>query len=123
MRWYALSYEESTTVETFLSEIRSKKNAYNDEDFQYFYTLDASKRLTGVINSRSLLLAEKETALREIKISQPFTILDTASLDELDDLLHEKHYLSFPVVDSAGVFLGEFLLLMILTDVAGEWLH
>jgi len=106
MRWYALSYEETTTVRTFLDEIRQKKEVYNDEDFQYFYTIDAQGALTGVINSRSLLLAEESTLLSEIKIHSPYTVLDTTPLEVLDDVIEDKHYLSFPVVDAQQRFLG-----------------
>lgn len=106
MRYYALSYQEATEVKTFLEEIRIKKEEYHDEDFQYFYTVDPENRLTGVINSRSLLLSAGNQSLGEIKISSPFTVLDTTPLDELDDIVTDKHYLSFPVVNADGVFLG-----------------
>lgn len=59
-----------------------------------------------MINSRSLLLAEESTLLSEIKIHSPYTVLDTTPLEVLDDVIEDKHYLSFPVVDAQQRFLG-----------------
>jgi len=106
MRWYALSYEDHITVGEFLADLKKRQSEYNDEDLQYFYTIDKSGRLTGVINSRSVLLAEMDAPLERLKIPNPFSVLDTAPLEELDDIVADKHYLSFPVVSKSGKFLG-----------------
>ena len=55
---------------------------------------------------RDLLLSKRATALRDVMIANPISVVDSTSLDDLEDLFESHSFLGVPVVDSEGSLLG-----------------
>jgi magnesium transporter len=96
-------FSETLTVEGALRVIRLKGIG---ERVIYFYVIDETGRLTGILSTRSLLTAKPSTRLSELMSTNIISIPDTANvLDACEMFLHHK-LLAFPVVDAEGRILG-----------------
>jgi magnesium transporter len=73
---------------------------------QYFYVVDADKRLVGVLPSRVLLSGALDTPLTEVMIKRLITLPDSSTVGDAVELLTNHRLLAVPVVDGAGRVLG-----------------
>jgi magnesium transporter len=60
----------------------------------------------GVLRLRDLLLASPSQPIDQTMVRDPLTVSDTATLNELRDLLDRHQFFGIPVTDSAGTLLG-----------------
>lgn len=96
-------FSETLTVEGALRIIRLKGIG---ERVIYFYVIDETGKLTGILATRALLTAKPSTRLSELMSTNIISIPDTANvLDACEMFLHHK-LLAFPVVDPDGRILG-----------------
>lgn len=72
----------------------------------YFYVVDEHMKLVGVVPTRRLLLAQPETAVRDIMIASIITIPAAASLLEACEFFTMHRLLAFPIVDEAKRLVG-----------------
>lgn len=72
----------------------------------YFYVVDSSGRLQGVVSTRDLLLTEPETLISEVMNKRVVKINGDTLLIDAIDFFSLYPYLSFPVVEKDGVLLG-----------------
>lgn len=97
-----LALSEALTAGEALDKVRAAPQLA----LYYLYLVDARSCLSGVINLRELMLAEPETPLADIMITDVYRLEATA--DKLGIVAHpgwtELHAL--PVVDSNGRFVG-----------------
>jgi magnesium transporter len=101
-----LRYPETATVATVLEDMRRNAEVYRDYEVQYAYICDDRKRLTGVLRLRDLLLAAHNTRVDRLMIRDPISVLDTTSVEELDDLFEHHAYLGVPVVGTQQELVG-----------------
>ncbi len=96
---------DDTTVTEATARIR--RSVERDEDeFFYVYCVDDEGRLTGVVNLRSLLLAEPETPIQDV-MSRDLIVL-RATMDQEDVAREFERYdhLALPVLDEQDRLLG-----------------
>jgi len=91
------------TVDEALQAIR--RQVVGDE-ISYFYVIDESGRLLGVIPTRRLLTAAPETRLAEIMIEKVVTIPDSATVFEACEFFVLYRFLALPVVDTQQRMVG-----------------
>ena len=91
------------TVDETLTYMRSLEDA---ETLHYLYVVDANDKLLGVTPLRNLLMAQPSTRIGTIMNEQVTAVLVTADQEELADLVAHYDYVTIPVVDENGRFLG-----------------
>ncbi len=72
----------------------------------YFYVVDESMRLLGVVPTRRLLLAALETRVQDIMIASVIAIPSFATLLDACEFFTMHRLLAFPVVDEARRLVG-----------------
>ena len=72
----------------------------------YFYVVDDSDRLVGVIPTRKLLLASLETTLVSIMIMKPVYLTTAVTVLEACELFILHRFLALPVVDEERKLIG-----------------
>lgn len=72
----------------------------------YFYVTDAEDRLAGVLQTRSLLLAQPEEWLRDLMITRVIAIPQTATVLDACEFFVLHKFLAFPVLDAQRHIVG-----------------
>jgi magnesium transporter len=91
------------TVEKAMASLRKKKIGHK---IIYFYVIDQSHKLKGVVSTRQLLLAEPDRKIEEIMFTHVVKIHAHQSLKEVLEMFANHPLLALPVVDQEGVLLG-----------------
>ena len=92
---------------TVAEAIRFIKAQYRDESqFYYLYVLDRYGQLIGVVNLRSLILAEMEQTVEEIMDRSVIWVRATSDQEEVAQLFQRYDLVAIPVVDDAGKLIG-----------------
>lgn len=91
------------TVDQTIEYMRSLEDA---ETLHYLYVVDRHDRLLGVTPLRNLLMAQPDTTIGSIMNEQVTAVLVTADQEELAELVAHYDYVTIPVVDRNGRFLG-----------------
>jgi magnesium transporter len=91
------------TVEQALAGIRTQNPT---EAIVYFYVVDSTGKLVGVLPTRRLLVASLNQPLSEIIVRRVVTIPHTATLAEACEFFVLYKFLAFPVVDDQQRLLG-----------------
>jgi len=94
---------EDFTVQQALEAIRQRGIG---EKIVYFYVVDATDRLAGVLPTRQLLTAQLERRLSELMIRRVVAIPHTATVLEACEAFVLHKFLAFPVVDEARKIVG-----------------
>jgi magnesium transporter len=88
---------ETMRVDETLNLIREQSSVGSSAI--YFYVVDASSKLIGVLQTRSLLIAQPEERLADIMIPRVIAIPETASVLDACEFFVLHKFLAFPVVD------------------------
>ena len=98
-----IALPETWTCAQALEEIRQTGD---DRKVSYFYTVDAFKRLCGVIPVRRFLTAQPEHLLGDMAIRSLVTVRDDMTLAEAAQTFQSHKFLSLPVVRADGSVAG-----------------
>jgi magnesium transporter len=101
-----VSFRENTTVAEVLTELGEHAEDYTDDEVQYFYVVDETEMLKGVLALRNLVLGRRALEIGKLMINDPVSVAVDMELELLHDMFESKNYLAFPVVDSEGKLLG-----------------
>lgn len=99
---FAVLHHEMT-VEQALAAIRAQKPT---EAIVYFYVVDSTGKLVGVLPTRRLLISPLEQPLSELIVARVVTIPHTATLADACEFFVLYKFLAFPVVDDQKRLLG-----------------
>jgi len=91
-----------TVDETF----RYLRSLEEDESLHYLYVVDREDRLIGVVPLRRLITAQPEATVESIMVDQVVAVPVTADQEELAEMVARYDFVSIPVVDEDGRFLG-----------------
>lgn len=94
---------ELTVEETFA---RLRREAPDVENIYYLFVVEAEDRLVGVLNLRTLILAEPTALLRDIMIGTPARVHHTDSRDSVAEMVEKYDLLALPVVDDNDALVG-----------------
>lgn len=104
-----LVYYSENTIDDVLDDLQANSQKYINYNVQYFYVIDKTKQLVGVLRVHDLLFPARDTKLTEVMIKSPLSVPDTATLRELQDFFEDHHLFGAPVVDRAGRLVGVVL--------------
>ena len=92
---------------TVAEAIRFIQEQYRDEtQFYYLYVLDRYGQLIGVVNLRSLILAEPGQTVEEIMDRGVISVRAAADQEEVAQLFQRYDLVAIPVVDDDGKLIG-----------------
>lgn len=101
----ATAFHEELTVEEVLVTLRKRTIEHL---IRYFYTVDDERKLTGIISTRDLLLADPSTKLGDLVDTHVLKILDSETLEHGLRLLEKHGIQAIPIVDHHGHLKGLF---------------
>ena len=99
-----ISLKESLTLSQTLERIRSLANA--SEIIYYLYVTDASRRLTGIVSLRDLVISPPEKTLGEIMTRDVVYVNTDTDQEEVARMIGRYDLLALPVVDREQRFVG-----------------
>ncbi|AFZ33666.1 magnesium transporter [Stanieria cyanosphaera PCC 7437] len=99
-----ISLKESLTVSETLTRIRSLANA--SEVIYYLYVTDASRRLTGIVSLRDLVVSSTEKTLGEIMTRDVVFVHTDTDQEEVARTIQRYDLLAVPVVDREDRLVG-----------------
>jgi magnesium transporter len=73
----------------------------------YLFVVDASRRLSGVVTMRDLVVADDGAKLGDIMLRDVFMLRPAMPLAEAMKLVVHRHYPVYPVVDDHGRLIGQ----------------
>lgn len=102
-----LAFSPNQTVREVIARIKiqAKKQSY----VSYMYVVNEENCLVGVINTRDLILAEKESAIDSIMRKDVFTISPFEETEKAANELSKHKFFAAPVVDNEKRLLGHIL--------------
>jgi CBS domain-containing protein len=91
-----------------VSDVFSRlRRAGQDVDMIYYiYVLNEYENVLGVLSLRDLILADPSTKINDVMKREIISVLPTASVEEVTNLMSKYDFLSIPVVDKEGKMLG-----------------
>ena len=99
-----ISLKENLTVSQTLERIRNLANA--SEVVYYLYVTDTSRRLTGIVSLRDLVIAAPETTLAEIMTRDVVFVHTDTDQEEVARTIQRYDIVAIPVVDSEERLVG-----------------
>jgi magnesium transporter len=72
----------------------------------YIYVVDDEERLLGIVTMRDLLFNERAAALRDVMLTDVFSLHAPMTLDEAMKQVLDRHYPVYPVVDAENRIRG-----------------
>ncbi|MEL6929904.1 MAG: magnesium transporter [Cyanobacteria bacterium J06600_6] len=99
-----ISLKEDLTVSQTLERIRNQANA--SEVVYYLYVKDNSRRLTGIVSLRDLVVAAPDTTLAEIMTRDVVFVHTDTDQEEVARTIQRYDIVALPVVDSEERLVG-----------------
>ncbi|MEM8673364.1 MAG: magnesium transporter [Cyanobacteria bacterium P01_G01_bin.67] len=99
-----ISLKENLTVSQTLERIRNLANA--SEVVYYLYVTDNSRRLTGIVSLRDLVIAAPDTTLTEIMTRDVVFVHTDTDQEEVARTIQRYDIVAIPVVDSEERLVG-----------------
>jgi magnesium transporter len=99
-----VTLREEMTVEDAIQYLREWAN--EDEVF-YLYVVDAEQHLIGTVPLRRLLLAPNTTRIHQLTQPDPLSVRPDMDQEEVAHIFADYNLLALPVVDQAGVLMGQ----------------
>jgi magnesium transporter len=99
-----ISLKETLTVAQTLERIRQLANA--SEIVYYLYVTDASRRLTGIVSLRDLVISPPDKTLGEIMTRDAVCVHTDTDQEEVARLIQRYDLLALPVVDREQRLVG-----------------
>jgi len=117
MSTHFVAVRDHHTIREAVEHIRRREQDLGD--FYYVYVWDAQHRLVGVTSLKDLLLARPEQRIGEIMDHEVVSVPAGADQEEAANVALRYQLFALPVVDDAGVLVGQ-LMLDDLADIAEE---
>lgn len=99
-----ISLKETLTVTQTLERIRNLANA--SEIIYYLYVTDASRRLTGIVSLRDLVISPPDKILSEIMTREVVSVHTDTDQEEVARTIQRYDLLAMPVVDREDRLVG-----------------
>lgn len=99
---WALFSPDKTVRET----IEELRQLVKQEFITYGYVIDEEKRLIGVVVMRELLFADPASTLREVMLTEPFSLRASMPLMEAMREVLTRHFPTYPVTNDKGELVG-----------------
>lgn len=94
------------TVGAVIDKLTDGADEYRDFDVQYVYVVDAEEKLVGVLPLREIVLSKRSRPVSDVMIRSPHSLIDTTTLDELEDFFDDHAFFGVPIVDADAKLIG-----------------
>jgi len=101
-----LRYPLTWTAQKVIDDLATHADQYRHYDVQYAYLIDRAGRLKGVLRMRDLLLSSRSVSVAQYMITNPLSVRDKTTLDELFEVFDRNHFFGVPVVNDEGILVG-----------------
>jgi magnesium transporter len=95
---------EDQTVQQIIDHLRGA--AAENESIYYIYTVDAHRKLTGVVSLRDLIVSAPDTTASEIAEREVFSVDVDDDQEDVAEMMSKYDLLALPVLDGAGRIVG-----------------
>jgi magnesium transporter len=85
---------------------RLRLQAPNTETLYYIYVLDNDRHLLGIVSLRDLILAQRQTLLRDLMETDTYTVKADDDREEVAQMIARYDLLAIPVVDAENRLIG-----------------
>lgn len=99
-----ISLDEGWNVAEALDHIRSLARA--SEMIYYLYVTDSSRRLTGILSLRDLVVAQPEQVIADLMVRDAVSVQTDTDQEEVARLIQRYDFLALPVVDAERRLVG-----------------
>ncbi len=99
------SYPKMYRAGTVLNDLQRREDEYELNNVLYIYVTDRSRQLLGVCRIRDIVFSSPDVRLSDI-FRPAISVLDTATLDELENFFDDNNLSAVPVVDRNQRMLG-----------------
>ncbi|WOB44423.1 magnesium transporter [Thermoleptolyngbya oregonensis NK1-22] len=99
-----ISLEEGWDATQALAHIRSLARA--SEMIYYLYVTDGSRRLTGILSLRDLVVAQPEQTIGDIMVREVVSVQTDTAQEDVARLIQRYDFLALPVVDAERRLVG-----------------
>jgi len=99
------SYPKMYRAGQVLSDLQRREDEYELNNVLYIYVTDRSQQLLGVCRMRDIVFSTPDVRLDDI-YRPAISVLDTATLDELEDFFDNNNLSAVPVVNQNHQMLG-----------------
>lgn len=112
-----LSFNENTTVEEVLSELRSKKPDF--ETLYNFFVVDEKEVLLATFSLRDIVISQPNIRINQIMKPSPVYLYDDQKVDDIAEIISKYNLLAIPVVDNNDVLQG----MVVINDVVEDLIN
>lgn len=99
------SYPKMYRTGSVLNDLQRREDEYEINNVLYIYVTDRSQQLLGVCRMRDIIFSSPEVRLDDI-FRPAFSVLDTTTLDELENFFDNHNLSAVPVVNQNNHMLG-----------------
>lgn len=99
-----IDLKENMTVEKALEKI--KKIGLEKETIYNCYVLDNSRKVTGIIDLKTLVISEKDTIIKSIMETNVITVTTLEDQEVVAKMFDKYNFLALPVVDTENRLVG-----------------
>jgi magnesium transporter len=103
VRYDYTALNQNLTIEEALEKIRTEGIG---ERIVYFYVVDEEERLVGVLPTRRLLTASRNTIIKDIMIKRVAALPDNSTVYDACEFFVTYKFLALPVVDKDNKIIG-----------------
>jgi magnesium transporter len=103
-----LQYDESSSVDEVVKDLRANAEKYDNYNVQYVYVV-ASHSFIGVLRMKDLLMSKLLTRLSDIVIRDALTVNEHTKLEELISFFNSYDFYGVPVVNEENQLVGVVL--------------
>jgi len=99
------SYPKMYRAGSVLNDLQRREDEYELNNVLYIYVTDRAQQLLGVCRMRDIIFSSPDVRLADI-FRPAVSVLDTATLDELENFFDNNNFSAVPVVDQQQRMLG-----------------
>ncbi|HJP32295.1 MAG: magnesium transporter [Candidatus Latescibacteria bacterium] len=97
---------DNVTVAGAIDHLRTRAGDHAEEPLAVF-VVDDRDRLVGSVSLHSMLLADREAQLSSVADHEPITVRADMDQEEIAEIFADYDLLALPVVDAAGILVGQ----------------
>jgi magnesium transporter len=109
-----IALPESITLQEAVRQLRSLNKV---NQISYIYAVDEQERLTGVVQTRDLIMADPDKTLQEVMIKRVISIPDDATVFDACEFFVLYKLMAYPVVNAERKVIGVIDITMITDEL------
>jgi magnesium transporter len=110
-----LSFNQNTTIEEVLTELRNKKPEF--ETLYNLFVTDESEILLATFSIRDVVISSPDVRIKQIMKPSPVHLRDYQKINEVAEIVSKYNLLAIPVVDKMNVLKGMVVIDDVIEDL------